>query len=189
MTLILKRVHSISIYFSVFVHMIPKRHFATVQIVPEWVHSSFHSEWNSRSGAKFHSGIMSTQQDLRSALLIANRVAISGASGAWSGAKTTRARTSIGAFRFTMWMQNKLHSGTKLIPEWKSFRYHTYKQPLTEATGLMVCNVSPCGCRQSYQIGPTVAETSDFTTKVSKVIALDIECTPWRPLTDCTEIA
>ena len=53
-------------------------------------YSSFHSEWNSRSGAKFHSGIMSTQHELRSALKIANRVAISGASGAWSGAKTTR---------------------------------------------------------------------------------------------------
>lgn len=34
------------------------------------------------SGAKFHSGIMSTQHELRSALKIANRVAISGASGA-----------------------------------------------------------------------------------------------------------
>ena len=91
--------HGTRFGMTLFVHMIPKRHFATVQIVPEWVHSSFHSEWNSRSGAKFHSGIMSTENEHRSALKIANRVAISGASGALSGAKTTRARTSIWAFR------------------------------------------------------------------------------------------
>ena len=34
-TFILKRVHPISIYFSIFVNMIPKRHFVPVQVVRE----------------------------------------------------------------------------------------------------------------------------------------------------------
>ena len=33
--IILERVHSISTYFSVFVYMIPKRHFVHVQVIPE----------------------------------------------------------------------------------------------------------------------------------------------------------
>ena len=144
MTLILERVHSISIYFFVFVQMIPKRHFASVQIVPEWVHSSFHSEWNSRSGAKFHFGIMSIQHELRSELKIANRVAISGASGAWSGAKTTRARTSTWAFRFyhvnaeqtSLW--NKTYSGMQVIPIsyiWTA-PYRSVTKPATKVSPL-----------------------------------------------------
>ena len=33
--IVLERVHSISTYFSVFVYMIPKRHFVHVQVIPE----------------------------------------------------------------------------------------------------------------------------------------------------------
>ena len=142
MTLILERVHSISIYFSVFVHMIPKRHFATVQIVPELVRSSFHSEWNSRSVAKFHSGIMSTQHELRSAWKIANRAAISGASGAWSGALNHASENvymSLSIYHVNAEQTslcNKTYSGMKVIP----VSYIWTAPYMTEATGLMVCN-------------------------------------------------
>lgn len=37
-------------------------------------HSSFHYEWNSRSGMKFHSGIMWSEEKLRSEMKIANVV-------------------------------------------------------------------------------------------------------------------
>ena len=31
--------------------------FRSVQVIPEWAHSGFQSERNSRSGMRFHSGI------------------------------------------------------------------------------------------------------------------------------------
>ena len=58
MTFIPERVHSIPIYFSVSVYMIPRRNFVPTQDILEWVHSGFQSEWNFRSGIIFHSGIM-----------------------------------------------------------------------------------------------------------------------------------
>ena len=58
MTFIPERVHSIPIYFSVSVHMIPRRKLGPAQVIPERVHSGFQSERNSRSGMTFHSGIM-----------------------------------------------------------------------------------------------------------------------------------
>ena len=43
----------------------------------------------------------------------------------WSGAKTPRAGKALTeSFDFIMWMRYQLHSGTKLISEWKWFRYH-----------------------------------------------------------------
>ena len=49
MSFILKRVHFISIHFSVFVYMIPKQnnYFFSVQVIIEWVNSYFQSQWNS----------------------------------------------------------------------------------------------------------------------------------------------
>lgn len=41
---------------------------------------------------------------------------------AWSGAKTTRVRTPKAARR--CYHVNAVQTGTELIPEWKSFRYH-----------------------------------------------------------------
>ena len=49
---ILKRVHFISIHFSVFVYMIPKQNFLPVQVIIEWVNSYFQSQWNSYSCTK-----------------------------------------------------------------------------------------------------------------------------------------
>ena len=40
----------------------------------------------------------------------------------WSGAKTTRVRTAR-LSQTEPFMRYELHSGTKIIPEWKSFRY------------------------------------------------------------------
>jgi len=44
--------------FLLSVYMTPKRNFVPAQVIPEWVHSGFQSEWNSRSGKTCHSGIM-----------------------------------------------------------------------------------------------------------------------------------
>ena len=52
MSFILNRVHFISIHFSVFVYMIPKQNFLSVQVIMEWVNSGFQSQWNSRSCTK-----------------------------------------------------------------------------------------------------------------------------------------
>ena len=60
MTFILGRVHSILyIFFCICLHK--WRHFVPVQVIPELVHSSFYSEWNSRSGTKFHPGIIANR--------------------------------------------------------------------------------------------------------------------------------
>ena len=60
MTFILGRVHSILyIFFCICLHK--WRHFVPVQVIPELVHSGFYSEWNSRSGTKFHPGIIANR--------------------------------------------------------------------------------------------------------------------------------
>ena len=140
MTLILERVHSISIYFSVFVHMIPKRHFATVQIVLEWVIPVFIPNEILVLVRNF---ILSHVNSTRTSFRIENRKSCSYIWSEWRmiWRENHEGERLYEPFDFTMWMQNKLHSGTKLIPEWESFRYHIYEHPLTEATGLMVCNI------------------------------------------------
>ena len=71
MTFIPERVHSISLYFFAYVHMIPWRIFFPVHLaIREWVHSGFHFKWNSRSCTTFHS-----ENELRSGLKIPNLVA------------------------------------------------------------------------------------------------------------------
>ena len=46
-----EQVHSL--YFFASVQMLPRQNFVPVQIIPEWVHSGFHSERDSRSGTNF----------------------------------------------------------------------------------------------------------------------------------------
>ena len=43
-------------HFVYMMFMIPRRHFVSEQVIPDWVHSGFHAEWNCRSGMTFHSG-------------------------------------------------------------------------------------------------------------------------------------
>ena len=129
MTFIPERVHSISIYLFPSVHTIPRRNFVPVQVV--WVipvfipneilpfcrhklsfkylacklktNLNFVLDWKSKS--------YSLEREWRMRI--------------WSGRKITRARTPYAEpSDLIMWMQYELHSGTKLIPEWKSFRYH-----------------------------------------------------------------
>ena len=60
LTFILGRVHSILyIFFCICLHK--WRHFVPVQVIPELVDSGFYSEWNSRSGTKFHPGIIANR--------------------------------------------------------------------------------------------------------------------------------
>ena len=60
MTFILGRVYSILyIFFCICLHK--WRHFVPVQVIPELVHSGFYSEWNFRSGTKFHPGIIANR--------------------------------------------------------------------------------------------------------------------------------
>ena len=67
------------------------------------------------------------ENELRSGLKIANREVL-GASGAcaFDLARKSReqGRTYAEPSAFIMWMQYEVYSLTKLIPEWKSSRYH-----------------------------------------------------------------
>ena len=47
-----------------FVYETPNCNFVPVQAIPEWVYSGFQSEWNSRFGTKFHSGILQTEDEM-----------------------------------------------------------------------------------------------------------------------------
>ena len=117
-TFILKWVHSISIYFSVFIYMIPKRDFVPVQVNPELGHCSV---------IKFHSGMAKLKRnfapDRKSPMAIMVKSTASRAYVFDPAPKTP----------FWGWASRsrELHSGTKLIPKWNSFRYQllSHKQP------------------------------------------------------------
>ena len=117
-TFILKWVHSISIYFSVFIYMIPKRNFVPVQVNPELGHCSV---------IKFHSGMAKLKRnfapDRKSPMAIMVKSTASRAYVFDPAPKTP----------FWGWASRsrELHSGTKLIPKWNSFRYQllSHKQP------------------------------------------------------------
>ena len=109
MTYSLERVHFISIYLSVCVNMIPKRLFVSVQVIPEFIPNE--------------TVVMVQDFILVSCKLRSNFVP--DWLCFWSGPKTPRLGTPLTeSFDFIMWMRYKHHSGTKLISEWKSFRYH-----------------------------------------------------------------
>ena len=69
----------------------------------------------------------------------------------WSSAKIKPRepeRLKAEPFDFIMWMQDELLSGTKLIPEYKSFRYHI-TAPKKQALLSFAFNCSRCfkdGC-------------------------------------------
>ena len=69
----------------------------------------------------------------------------------WSSAKIKPRepeRLKAEPFDFTMWMQDELLSGTKLIPEYKSFRYRI-TAPKKQALPSFAFNCSRCfkdGC-------------------------------------------
>ena len=130
MTFIPEGVHVISIFFSVFVYMIRKRNFVPVQVIPYWGHSGFQSEWSSRSDSKFHSGIMYTENELRSVLENVNRlyIVLSKESGAYVSDLTPENALGwvlrichVNAIRTSLW--NESHSQMKVIPV-------AYKKPL-----------------------------------------------------------
>ena len=130
MTFIPEGVHVISIFFSVFVYMIRKRNFVPVQVIPYWGHSGFQSEWSSRSGSKFHSGIMYTENELRSVLENVNRlyIVLSKESGTCVSDLTPENALGwvlrichVNAIRTSL--RNESHSQMKVIPV-------AYKKPL-----------------------------------------------------------
>ena len=50
-----------SFHLHIFLCILPKRNFVPEQVIADWAHSDFQSDWNSRSGTKFNSGIMKTE--------------------------------------------------------------------------------------------------------------------------------
>ena len=97
--------------------MIPKWHFIPAQVIPEWVHSRFHSKWNSRSGKKFLSLFQIVNRKSCSLGWVALAYLI------WCENYTSKTPQDE-LFNFIMQNLYKFHSGTELTPEWKSFQYH-----------------------------------------------------------------
>lgn len=88
--------------------MIPKWHFIPTQVILEWVHSGFHSKWNSHSGKKFLSLFRIVNHKSYSLRWVALAYLI------WCANHTSKN---------TLGWAVQFYHGTELTPEWKSLQY------------------------------------------------------------------
>lgn len=131
--------------------MIPKWHFIPTQVIPEWVHSRFHSKWNSRSGKKFLSLFQIVNRKSCSLRWVALAYLI------WCENHTSK--NTLGwavqfyhakSVQISLW--NRTHSGMKVfdnkvasetrfasVQEWECHQTHVFTET-TSFSGFSGCN-------------------------------------------------